>query len=239
MMPVRTLAAALVAFRLSQPPLLLPGTQTQPGPCVPTSQDRITCGSGPGALMVLDGTTSPSGKLAIAWRSRSGRRRCRASTAWKTTSSGSRMARASASSSGGRGTPARRGATTSPRRSPGPPTAAGCWLAMAANGLSRRSPSTRSMKAPVRPRAWDCSAPFPRRRPACCARTSGRAKQALTPWILPATRSRSPIRAQSRCRCSSRCRRQDKDIDLLVKFRASRNGDHVTTTPIDVSVIKR
>ena len=31
----------------------------------------------------------------------------------------------------------------------------------------------------------------------------------------------------------------DNDIDLLVKFRASRNGDHVTTTPIDVSVIKR
>jgi hypothetical protein len=33
--------------------------------------------------------------------------------------------------------------------------------------------------------------------------------------------------------------KEDKDIDLLVKFKASRHRDRVTTTPIDVSVVKR
>ena len=73
-MPVRSLAAALVALSVgagvtaSDPA----GAQTKAGPCVAINKDRITCGSRPGALTVLDGTTSPSGKLAIAWLSRSG-----------------------------------------------------------------------------------------------------------------------------------------------------------------------
>ena len=72
-MPVRPLAAALVALSAVTATAAAPdGAQTKPGPCLPTSQNRVTCGNGSGALMVLDGTTSPSGKLAIAWRSRSG-----------------------------------------------------------------------------------------------------------------------------------------------------------------------
>lgn len=72
-MPVRCLAAALVALSVVTIAASAPaGAQTKAGPCVATNKDRITCGGGPGALMVLDGTTSPSGKLAIAWRSRSG-----------------------------------------------------------------------------------------------------------------------------------------------------------------------
>ena len=72
MMPVRLLAAALVALSVTAAAAAPGGAQTKPGPCVPTSGDSITCGSGLDALAVLDGTTSPSGKLAIAWRSRGG-----------------------------------------------------------------------------------------------------------------------------------------------------------------------
>jgi hypothetical protein len=71
MMPVRTLAPTLAVLSVVTAAAAATAAQTQPGPCVPTSQGLITCGSGPGALVVLDGTTSPSGKLAIAWRSRS------------------------------------------------------------------------------------------------------------------------------------------------------------------------
>ena len=42
--------------------------ETRPGPCVPGTGDMIVCGGGAGAPIVLDDTTSPSGKLAIAWR---------------------------------------------------------------------------------------------------------------------------------------------------------------------------
>jgi hypothetical protein len=33
--------------------------------------------------------------------------------------------------------------------------------------------------------------------------------------------------------------KQDKDIDLIVEFRASRNGDRVSTSPIEISAIER
>jgi hypothetical protein len=33
--------------------------------------------------------------------------------------------------------------------------------------------------------------------------------------------------------------KQEMDIDLLVRFKASRTGDRVTTSPIDVSGVKR
>ena len=72
-MSVRPLAAALVALSLVTAAAAAPGgAQTKPGPCLTTTDSRTICGSGPGTLMVLDGTTSPSGKFAIAWRSRSG-----------------------------------------------------------------------------------------------------------------------------------------------------------------------
>lgn len=43
------------------------------GPCVPGPNSLLVCGSGPEALIVLPDTTSPSGKLAVAWRSASGK----------------------------------------------------------------------------------------------------------------------------------------------------------------------
>lgn len=42
------------------------------GPCLPGPSSLLVCGSGKDALLVLPDTTSPSGKLAVAWRSASG-----------------------------------------------------------------------------------------------------------------------------------------------------------------------
>ena len=38
------------------------------GPCVSDQAGVMTCGQGPGAARVVDGTTSPSKRLAFAWR---------------------------------------------------------------------------------------------------------------------------------------------------------------------------
>ncbi|MCC6776473.1 MAG: hypothetical protein IT537_07530 [Hyphomicrobiales bacterium] len=38
------------------------------GPCRPDQHDSLVCGSGNGAARVIAETTSPSGKLALAWR---------------------------------------------------------------------------------------------------------------------------------------------------------------------------
>src|SRR5262245_32845107 len=38
------------------------------GPCVSDQAGVMTCGQGPGAARVIDGTTSPSNRLAFAWR---------------------------------------------------------------------------------------------------------------------------------------------------------------------------
>ena len=38
------------------------------GPCVADQAGVMTCGQGPGAARVVDGTTSPSKRLAFAWR---------------------------------------------------------------------------------------------------------------------------------------------------------------------------
>jgi hypothetical protein len=71
-MQTRPLAAALAALSVVAVAATAVAAESKPGPCVAASQSRITCGSGPSALTVLEGTTSPSGKLAIAWRSPSG-----------------------------------------------------------------------------------------------------------------------------------------------------------------------
>ena len=39
------------------------------GPCKPDSSNGVTCGEGAGAARLIDGTTSPSKRLALAWRS--------------------------------------------------------------------------------------------------------------------------------------------------------------------------
>ena len=47
-------------------PVLASGAET--GPCVSDQAGVMTCGQGPGAARVVDGTTSPSKRLAFAWR---------------------------------------------------------------------------------------------------------------------------------------------------------------------------
>src|ERR1044071_9288592 len=69
-MQVWSLAAALAAFSVVAVAATAVAAESKPGPCVANGQGKITCGSGPDALTVIDDTTSPSGKLAIAWRSR-------------------------------------------------------------------------------------------------------------------------------------------------------------------------
>jgi hypothetical protein len=71
-MQARSLAVALAAFSVIAVTATAVAGEGKSGPCAATGQGRITCGSGPGRLTVIDGTTSPSGKLAIAWRSPSG-----------------------------------------------------------------------------------------------------------------------------------------------------------------------
>jgi len=42
--------------------------RAETGPCVADQAGVMTCGQGPGAARVVDGTTSPSKRLAFAWR---------------------------------------------------------------------------------------------------------------------------------------------------------------------------
>jgi hypothetical protein len=69
-MQTRSLAAAFAAPSVVALAATALAAESKPGPCVAAGQGKITCGSDPGALTVIDGTTSPSGKLAIAWGSR-------------------------------------------------------------------------------------------------------------------------------------------------------------------------
>jgi hypothetical protein len=57
------LAALWLLVLAPAPPV---GAET--GPCVSDQAGVMTCGQGPGAARVVDGTTSPSKRLAFAWR---------------------------------------------------------------------------------------------------------------------------------------------------------------------------
>ena len=46
------------------------GARAEPGPCRPDAGGFLVCGSGPDALIVLEDTSSPDGKLAIGWRAK-------------------------------------------------------------------------------------------------------------------------------------------------------------------------
>jgi hypothetical protein len=52
----------LVAAAMASP------TKAEIGPCQPDKDGGLTCGSGPGAARVVEGTMSPSKRLAFAWR---------------------------------------------------------------------------------------------------------------------------------------------------------------------------
>jgi hypothetical protein len=43
--------------------------QAEPGPCRPDQNGGLICAEGPGAARIIDGTISPSRRLAFAWRS--------------------------------------------------------------------------------------------------------------------------------------------------------------------------
>ncbi len=67
-------AAVLLAFSAVTIASSVPArAQLARGPCGGKVDNVITCGTGANAPIVLEGTTSPSGKLAIAWNTKSGR----------------------------------------------------------------------------------------------------------------------------------------------------------------------
>jgi len=64
---MRTVATFLSTLALLAAGLAWPlGAQT--GPCQPDKDGGLTCGSGPGAARVVEGTMSPSKRFAFAWR---------------------------------------------------------------------------------------------------------------------------------------------------------------------------
>jgi hypothetical protein len=238
MIPVRTLAAALVALSVVTAAAAAPGTQTKPGPCVPTSQDRISCGSGPGALMVLDGTTSPSGKLAIAWRSRNTEEVPRMDSvenhlvrlqdgkslgivvgrSWNTgTARGNHITQTVAWSPDSRWLLVGDG---------------GKWAleAIAIYSIDEGAGATKGLGLF---RAISTAAARVLRE------NVGASKAGSYTLDIAGDQIEIADTGADSMPMLFQVPKEDKDIALLVKFRASRNGDHVTTTPIDVSVIKQ
>jgi hypothetical protein len=62
---MRTICAFLSALPFLT--VALPAS-AETGPCLPDQAGGLTCGEGPGAARVVDGTLSPSKRLAFAWR---------------------------------------------------------------------------------------------------------------------------------------------------------------------------
>jgi hypothetical protein len=64
---MRTIRAFLTALPFLTVAAALPAS-AETGPCVPDRDGGLTCGEGPGAARVVEGTLSPSKRLAFAWR---------------------------------------------------------------------------------------------------------------------------------------------------------------------------
>jgi hypothetical protein len=64
---MRTIRAFLTALPFLTVAAALPAS-AETGPCLPDQAGGLTCGEGPGAARVVDGTISPSKRLAFAWR---------------------------------------------------------------------------------------------------------------------------------------------------------------------------
>jgi hypothetical protein len=64
---MRTIRAFLTALPFLTVAAPLPAT-AEAGPCLPDQAGGLTCGEGPGAARVVEGTLSPSKRLAFAWR---------------------------------------------------------------------------------------------------------------------------------------------------------------------------
>jgi hypothetical protein len=64
---MRTIGTFLSTLALVAAVLALP-VKAQTGPCQPDKDGGLTCGNGPGAARVVEGTMSPSKRFAFAWR---------------------------------------------------------------------------------------------------------------------------------------------------------------------------
>jgi hypothetical protein len=244
-MPVRSLATALVAASalsvVAAAAAAPGGVRTKAGACVATSQDRITCGSGPTALVVLDGTTAPSGKVAIAWRSRNGstdevpgiddvenhlvRLEDGSSLgivvgrAWNTgTAQANHINQTIAWSPDSRWLLVGDG---------------GKWAleAIAVYAVDEGAGAVRGLALF---RAISTAAARVLRE-----RVGASKAGAYTLDIAGDQRIEIANTGGVSLPMLFQIPKEDKDIDLLVKFKASRHGDRVTTTPMDVSVVKR
>ena len=61
----KSTAIALAFAALAIAPLI---ARAEMGPCIPDDRGSLTCGNGVGAARVIQKTTSPSNRLALAWR---------------------------------------------------------------------------------------------------------------------------------------------------------------------------
>jgi hypothetical protein len=241
-MPVRTLAVVLAAVSVVTAAAAAPGgAQTKPGACVPTGQDRITCGSGPGALMVLDGTTSPSGNLAIAWRARS----VGGDGLPEVGSVENHLVRLQDGKSLGI-VVGRSWSTGEAQSNHISQTVAWSpdsnWLLVGDSGKW-------ALEA-IAIYAIDEGAGGAKRlglfRPISLAATRllrGRVGASKAGSYTLDIAGNEKVEVSDAGTVSLpmlfQIPKQDEDIDLIVKFKASRNGDRITTTPIDVSAVKR
>jgi len=240
-MSVRTLAAALVALSMAAgATTAAPGaTQTKPQSCVADGQGRITCGSGPGALVVLDGTTSPSGRLAIAWRSRSPS----AAAVPTTDSIENHLVRLQDGKSLGM-VVGRSWATGTARANHVDQTVAWSpdsnWLlvgdsgkwALEAIAVYAVDENASAIKGLGLFRAISAAA-------ARVLRERVGARK-LGSYTLDIAGARAEVADTGAVVLPMlfQMPKQDQDVDLLVRFKASRSGDRVSTTPINVSVVK-
>ncbi|MBS0244523.1 MAG: hypothetical protein JSS20_20315, partial [Proteobacteria bacterium] len=67
MNPSRLIAMTAFAMVAFAPTTM---AQAPAAPCAPNAEKLVVCGTGKNPFIVLDETTSPSGKLAVAWRTK-------------------------------------------------------------------------------------------------------------------------------------------------------------------------
>ena len=241
-MSVRSLVVALAAISVVPAAAAAPGgAQTKPGPCVATTQGRIICGSGPGALMLLDGTTSPSGKFAMGWRSRSGS----TEEVSDIDSVENHLVRLEDGKSLGivvgrswstgtaRANHIDQTVTWSPDSRWLLVGDSGKW-ALEAIAIYSIDQGAGAAKGLGLFRAISTAASRVLRARVGASRAGSYALDISGNQKIEVANTGSitvPMLFQ--------IPKEDKDVDLLVRFKASRNGDRVTTTPIDVSVARR
>jgi hypothetical protein len=240
-MQVRSLAAALAAFSVVTVAATAVAAESKPGPCVANGQGKIICGSGPGALTVIDGTTSPSGKLAIAWRSRT----ASSDDVPDTESVENHLVRLADgkilslvvgrtwSTSTARANHVTQTVAWSPDSRWLLVGDGGKWAleALAVYAIDEGSGAVKGLGVF---RAVSAAATRVLRERV----GAGKAKS-YTLDIAGDPKIEIADTGAVSLPMLFQIPKQEGDLDLLVKFKASRDGDRVTTSPIDVSVVKR